>query len=85
MLNSSNMENLKKTGSVVYINRSVENILSTLNAEKRPLLKNNPQTLYDMFEARHPLYLKYADVCVMNSGGFDDCVNEIADAIKNRM
>lgn len=85
VLKSSNMENLKKTGTVVYINRSVENILSTLNAEKRPLLKNNSEKLYDMFEARHPLYLKYADVCIMNSGGFNDCVNEIVDVIKNRM
>ena len=85
VLKDSNMENLKKTGTVVYINRSVENILSTLNAEKRPLLKNNPEKLYDMYKARHSLYLKYADICIMNSGGFDDCANEIANVIKNRM
>ena len=76
-----NMEHLKKGGIVVYINRSVERILSTLNAEKRPLLKENPEKLYEMYEKRHPLYLKFADVCVLNSGEFQECVNNVYEAI----
>lgn len=84
VLNPENMQNLKKTGIVVYLNRSVESILSTLNANKRPLLKSNPQKLYDMYKVRHPLYLKYADICIANSGSFDETVDNIVDAIKNR-
>ena len=81
-LNPDNMLYLKKTGVVVYISRTVENILSTLNAEKRPLLKSNPEKLYEMYEKRHPLYSKYADICVLNSGSFADCVENICEAIK---
>ncbi|MBQ3118280.1 MAG: shikimate kinase [Clostridia bacterium] len=81
VLNHENMEYLKKCGTVVYINRTVENILSTLNAEKRPLLKANPEKLYEMRKIRHPLYIKYADICILNSGEFKDCVNNIAEAL----
>ena len=76
-----NMRYLKNTGIVVYINRTVENILSTLNAEKRPLLKANPDKLYEMRTLRHPLYIKYADICVLNGGKFAECVDNICEAI----
>ncbi len=81
VLKDENMEYLKSNGTVVYINRTVENILSTLNAEKRPLLKSNPEKLYEMRKIRHPLYTKYSDICVLNGGEFRDCVNNIAEAL----
>ncbi len=83
VLRPENMEYLKKNGIVVYINRSVENILKTLNAEKRPLLKDNPQRLYEMYEQRHSLYLKYADVCVANSPDFKTGVENVYEAVKD--
>ena len=82
ILNPENMIYLKQTGKVIYINRSAESILKTLNAEKRPLLKNNPDKLYKMYEERHPLYLKYADICVLNNGEFSECVENIYSIIK---
>ena len=82
ILRPENMQYLKKNGVVVYINRSVENILKTLNAEKRPLLKNNPQKLYDMYEERHELYLKYADVVVVNESDFKSGVQNVYEAVK---
>jgi len=83
ILKPVNMEYLKTSGFVIYINRSVEKIISTLNAEKRPLLKSNPEKLYDMYKIRHPLYLKYADVCIPNNGEFADCVEQIAEFVLN--
>ena len=85
VLRQENMVYLKKTGTVVYINRTVDDILSTLNAEKRPLLKSNPEKLYEMYEKRHPLYLKYADICVLNSGEFQECVNNVYEAINSAL
>lgn len=81
VMRPENMEYLKSTGTIVYLNRTVENILSTLNAEKRPLLKSNPEKLYEMRKARHPLYQKYADICIMNSGEFQECVDNVCEAI----
>ncbi len=79
VLNPLNMKYLKNDGIVIYINRSVEKILSTLNPKKRPLLKSNPEKLYDMYKIRHPLYLKYADICIPNNGEFTECVEQIAE------
>ncbi|MBQ4644922.1 MAG: shikimate kinase, partial [Clostridia bacterium] len=73
---------LKKNGVVVYINRSVEHILKTLKTDNRPLLKENPLKLYDMYEERHDLYLKYADVVVSNGSDFKSGVQNVYDAIK---
>lgn len=82
VLNHQNMQYLKLSGKVIYINRSVESILKTLNTEKRPLLKNSPDKLYDMYKERHSLYLKYADICVLNNGDFSECVENIYSIIK---
>ncbi len=81
ILKPENMNHLKKAGKVIYINRTVESILTTLDANKRPLLKNNPEKLYDMYKERHPLYLKYADACVLNSGELSECVDNICSII----
>ena len=83
ILRPENMEYLKKNGIVVYINRSVAHILKTLKTERRPLLKENPQKLYEMYEERHGLYLKYADICVVNGSDFKSGVENVYDAVKN--
>lgn len=85
VLNADNMKMLKNNGVLIYLNRTVESILSTLNSGKRPLLAANPKKLYEMYEIRHPLYLKYADICISNNGDFNECLKNIVDAIKNRM
>lgn len=82
VMNSDNMYNLKQSGKVIYINRSPESIFKTLNVEKRPLLKSNPDKLYEMYKERHALYLKYADICVLNNGEFSECVENIYSIIK---
>ena len=83
VLRPENMQYLKENGIVVYINRSVENILKTLNADKRPLLKDNPERLYEMYKERHNLYLKYADICVVNGSDFKSGVENVYEAVKD--
>lgn len=82
ILRPENMEYLKKNGIVVYINRSVENILKTLKTDRRPLLKDHPERLYEMYKERHELYLKYADIVVVNGSDFKSGVENVYDAVK---
>ena len=82
ILRPENMEYLKQNGIVVYINRSVENILKTLKTENRPLLKDHPERLYEMYHDRHELYLKYADIVVVNGSDFKSGVDNVYDAVK---
>ncbi len=83
ILRPENMEYLKQNGIVVYINRSVENILKTLKTDNRPLLKDNPERLYEMYNDRHELYLKYADIVVVNGSDFKSGVDNVYDAVKD--
>lgn len=74
-----NILNLKKTGTIVYINRPIENIVADINVVARPLLAKDPSQLYKLLEERCDLYKKYCDHEVMNNGSIDDIVNSIIE------
>ena len=83
VMREENMKYLKKHAVVVYINRSVADITKTLRMDKRPMLKGKADTLYPMYEKRHPLYKKYADIEVVNKGELKDGVNNVYKAVKD--
>ena len=74
-----NILNLKKNGIIIYINRSIENIVADIDVEARPLLVKDPSQLYRLFEERGLLYKKYCDHEVMNISNIDDVVNNIIE------
>ncbi len=61
VLRHQNMEVLKATGLVFYLVRPIEDIIQTVDASNRPLLKNGTDVLYRLEKERGPLYLKYSD------------------------
>ena len=63
-----NMEALKETGLVVFVDRSPWTIIETIDVSNRPLLRENPQRLFELYARRLPLYRKYADVIFKNRG-----------------
>ena len=77
VLNPENMANLKQNSVVVFLGRSVDDILSTLDNSNRPLLKDisKVQKLYD---ERINLYRKYADVVVENVGTIEEVAEKMA-------
>jgi len=72
-----NMINLKKNSLVIFIDRPVEEIIKGIDESNRPLLKNRKMNLYEMYELRYPLYIKYSDVIVANNGTYDETINNI--------
>ena len=54
-----NILNLKRNGIIIYINRPIENIISDINIEGRPLLAKDPGRISKLFDERGPLYKKY--------------------------
>lgn len=83
VLKGENMEYLKNNGIIVYIHRTPDEIVKSVNTENRPLLKDGPQKLFDIYNARHNTYLKYADVVVNNSGSFTEGVENVYSAVKD--
>lgn len=77
-----NIINLKNQGIIIYINRPIENIVSDIIIDSRPLLAKDPGRISKLFEERGPLYKKYCDYEVINISGIDDVVNSIIQIYK---
>ncbi|EYE89687.1 shikimate kinase [Fervidicella metallireducens AeB] len=77
-----NMDILSKNSIIIFINRPIEDIVKDIDADSRPLLKDNLDRIYSLFYERYPLYLKYCDLEIKNDIGIDETINEILDAIK---
>jgi shikimate kinase len=78
-----NIENLKRNGVIVFIDRDIEDILRDVEDENRPLLKNNKSHLYNLYEERYSLYKKYCDIQIKNNKDIELVTTEIINKIKN--
>lgn len=79
--NIQNIEILKSNGIIIFINRPLEKIAEKINTEKRPLLKNNKENLYKLYDERIGLYKEYCDYEIVNDNALDDAVNQIIKII----
>lgn len=56
VLKKENVDYMKRTGFVIYLDRPVDAILKHLHVDKRPLLRDDPQKLYTLQKQREVLY-----------------------------
>lgn len=76
VLNPYNVHLLKMNGRLVFIDRPLELLKPTSD---RPL-SSDMQKLEAMYSARRPVYLKAADVTVLNDGTLRQCVDNILNS-----
>jgi len=84
VLFSENMSALKKNGKIIFLDRSVDDIMSTLDNSNRPLLKD-PARLQKLYDDRIELYRKYADITVENIGAIEEIAVKIANEWRNKL
>lgn len=77
-----NMDILKASGCVVFINRSPESIIKSLDISTRPLLKGGKEKTYDLYKERYHLYKLYADVILDNDGTIEVGINKFKKIMK---
>jgi shikimate kinase len=77
-----NIDLLKQSSTIVFINRSVEDIVSDIDMSTRPLLKDGIKKVYDLYDERINLYKLYSDIEVVNSGEIAEVVQEVIDNIE---
>ena len=77
-----NVDILKKSGTVIFINRPVEEIAANINTAKRPLLKDGKDKLFELYKRRINLYKGACHIEILNSGSIDDAVKKITDEVK---
>lgn len=80
--NPQNIEALRKNGWIIYLDRPVENIYRDVDISTRPLLKDGPEKLYDLYKERHHIYLDVCDYHIMNDTSIDEVVSKIISLIE---
>ena len=79
---SENMDIFKKTGTVFFLDRSPDDIVSDVDVSTRPLLKDGKQKVYDLYDERITLYRNAADYRVLNDKTIEEVLNAFADLIE---
>lgn len=75
-----NIEQLKKKGYLIWIDRDLDNLKSD---ESRPLCKDD-ETMRRLYAERYPLYKEAADVQIENNNSIDDIVDKIKNHVESR-
>lgn len=78
-----NLEVMKNTGIVFFIDRPLENIISDVDIEKRPLLKEGKHKMYGLYKERYSLYLESCDYRIDNSLNIESALEKILDVLKS--
>lgn len=76
-----NMQRLKKNGVIIFVDRSPEKIIETLDDSVRPLLKDGVKRIFDLYKERYELYKKYSDIVIFNNEELEKSVNEVESII----
>ena len=84
VLREQNMELLKQSGVVYYLDRPVERIAGDIRLSTRPLLKQGKERLYQLYRERAELYENAADEIVSNEGAVKQTMQRLIDSIKRR-
>lgn len=69
-----NIEIMKASGTVIFIDRSPSIIANNIDGKERPLIKNNPNIIFELHKKRYELYKKSADI-VFKYDKWDDDIN----------
>ena len=79
------MEHLRSIGTVIYLQLPYEELDKRLSDIKgRGVVLRDGQTLYDLYLERTPLYEKYADIRISETGlDIEQTVEQIVDGITN--
>lgn len=72
-----NIDLFREESIIIFIDRPIENILSDINSDSRPLLSSGKDKLYTLLEERYQLYNKYSHIKIKNNELLTDIVLEI--------
>ena len=82
VLRQENVDNLRKSGIIIFIDRSPEDIIGDVDTETRPLLATGRQRIYDLYVQREGLYRKAADITVVNKGTANEVLLKLVETVK---
>lgn len=78
-----NMKALQKHSIIIFINRPVEKIIKDIDIITRPLLADDINRLYKLYEERYNLYKDYSDIEVLNDIDLESVIDRTIKLIEN--
>lgn len=72
-----NIKILKRTGVVIFLDRSPDDIVTDVDVTSRPLLKDGKQKVYDLYDERIVLYRSAADYTIVNDKKAEEILDEL--------
>ena len=72
-----NIKILKRTGVVIFLDRSPDDIVTDVDVASRPLLKDGKQKVYDLYDERIALYRAAADYTIVNDKKAEEILDEL--------
>lgn len=82
VLRRENMEALRRQGVVLFIDRPLDQILTDIDTDYRPLLQDGKEKLNAIYRERERLYRGTADYVVDNAGTAEEALKTIITAAK---
>ena len=74
---------IAKGGTVIFIDRPLENIMGDVRTSTRPLLAKGKDRLIELYNERYELYKEWADIRVINDGSVNDITDRIIKEVEN--
>lgn len=81
ILREANVEALRKKGIIIFLNRKIEIIAEDVITSTRPLLTEGVVKLYQIYNERIELYLKYSDIMIENNKTPHVAIKQIMDKL----
>lgn len=66
MKRQENIDIYKEQGIIIFLDRPPEDIVTDVDVSKRPLLKDGPQKIFDLYKERIHIYHASADYRIAN-------------------
>lgn len=77
VLRDENMKLFSTNAHVIFLDRRPEVIINSIVDDSRPLLADDKERIYKLYDERIALYRKYADAIVDNNGSAEDTYDAI--------
>jgi shikimate kinase len=77
-----NIRLYRETGAIIFLDRSPEAIMSDVETEGRPLLKEGKQRILDLYSRRIGKYRAAAEYTVENDGTEEQVMKKLLDLVK---
>lgn len=78
----ANVAALHEGGLIVFLDRLPADIVTDVEVEKRPLLKEGPDKVFTLYEERIALYREAADITISNRGREKEVLEKLLEALK---